>query len=229
MSFEYEIKHSRTGEVIFTATLPGEAASLSDGEKRGRAVLAALKDDANLEGAYLRGADLKDAYLRGARLKDTYLKGADLRGASLKGADLEGAYLGGADLEGANLKGANLKGAGLEYAYLKDADLEGAYLKGADLEGADLEYADLEGASIGSHTLKRFIGQASRDIDPYCFFCFETQQGQPLIRAGCRTMLVDEYYAHIEAQYPNTPKAEATKAILKGFEETYAKAMEAAS
>ncbi|MDF1685330.1 MAG: pentapeptide repeat-containing protein [Parvibaculaceae bacterium] len=204
MSFPYEIKHSRTSEVIYTATLPGEAASLSDGEKRGRAVLAALKD-----GVSLGGADLRNAYLGGADLRNAYLEGAYLKDANLEDACLEYACL--------------------EYAYLKGANLRGAELERAELEGAYLKGANLEGASIGLYAIKHFIDQTFRDIDPYEFFCFETQQGQPLIRAGCRTMLVDEYYAHIEAQYPNTPKAEATKAILKGFEETYAKAMEAAS
>ena len=59
-------------------------------------LIAAIKEGANLEGAYLYGANLKGAYLKGA-----YLYGANLKGAYLYGANLEGAYLYGANLEGA--------------------------------------------------------------------------------------------------------------------------------
>ena len=44
-------------------------------------LIDALKEGADLSGAYLGGADLRGADLRGA-----YLSGADLRGADLRGA-----------------------------------------------------------------------------------------------------------------------------------------------
>ena len=53
--------------------------------------------------AVKQGADLGGAYLGGAYLGDADLRGADLGGAYLRGADLGGAYLGGADLGGADL------------------------------------------------------------------------------------------------------------------------------
>ena len=117
-------------------------------------LIAAIKEGANLEGAYFYGANLE-----GANLKGAYLKGANLYGAYLKGANLEGAYFYGANLEGANLKGANLYGAYLYGAYLKGAYLEGANLKGAYLEGANfygaknIPYIPLNCPSEGS-----FIG-----------------------------------------------------------------------
>ena len=90
-------------------------------EKEGNTIkdtlVQAVKERADLQGAYLQGA-----YLQGA-----YLRGADLRGAYLRGADLQGAYL----------QGAYLRGADLQGAYLQGADLQGAYLRGADLRGAD--------------------------------------------------------------------------------------------
>ena len=54
------------------------------------AVVAAVR-----EGANLRGANLRDAYLSGANLSGAYLSGANLRDADLRGADLRGAYLSG--------------------------------------------------------------------------------------------------------------------------------------
>jgi hypothetical protein len=51
-----------------------------------------------LHKAVKEGADLGGAYLGGADLGGAYLGGADLRGADLGGADLRGADLGGADL-----------------------------------------------------------------------------------------------------------------------------------
>lgn len=39
------------------------------------------------------------------------------------------------------------------------------------------------------------------------------------INAGCRlNKTIDEYRAHVRAEYPNTPKSRATYAILKKFE-----------
>jgi hypothetical protein len=104
--------------------------------------------DANLYGAYLKGANLCDAKLKGADLGGAYLIGANLNGADLGGAYLYGAYLNGADLGGAKLKGADLGGADLGGAYLIGANLNGANLKGADLGGADLGGAYLIGANL---------------------------------------------------------------------------------
>ena len=63
-----------------------------------KAVEAALKARADLQGANLRGANLRGANLRGAVLRDANLQGADLQGAVLWGANLQDANLRGADL-----------------------------------------------------------------------------------------------------------------------------------
>ena len=120
-----EIKNRWTGSVLFE--YEKENNTIKD------TVEKAVKEGANLAGAYLGGADLEGAYL----------KGANLAGANLAGANLKGAYLAGANLEEAYLKGACLKGANLAGAYLGGADLEGAYLKGACLKGANLAGAYL--------------------------------------------------------------------------------------
>ena len=122
-----EIK-SISGKVLYSS----EALGLRECLKN------AVKDMADLSGAYLSGA-----YLRGADLR-----GADLGGAYLSGAYLSGAYLSGAYLSGADLRGADLSGAYLSGADLRGADLSGAYLSGADLGGADLSGADLSGAYL---------------------------------------------------------------------------------
>ena len=53
----------------------------------------AVREGANLRGAYLRVADLEGANLEGAYLRVADLEGADLEGADLRGADLRGANL----------------------------------------------------------------------------------------------------------------------------------------
>ena len=112
---EYTIKRRWNGAVLYT----GGGESLRD------VVVAAVKSDANLRGADLRGADLIGADLRGADLSGADLRGADLSDANLRGANLRDADLIGADLRGADLSGANLSGA----------DLRGAYLSGDKLVG----------------------------------------------------------------------------------------------
>ena len=120
----------------------------SDSENIKDAVEKAVKANAYLHDANLRGAYLRGAYLYGADLLGANLRGADLYGANLYGANLYGAYLHGANLYGANLYGADLRGAYLLGADLRGADLRGAYLYGANLRGADLHGANLYGANL---------------------------------------------------------------------------------
>ena len=133
--------------------------------------------------------------------------GADLREADLRGANLHGAILRGANLREADLRGANLG----------EAILRGANLGEADLRGADLYMANLHGANLGDYVLVRLVARAARVLDGYEFLLFTTET-KPLIRAGCRTFAVDQYRRHIAAEYPGTPKARETEAILTYFE-----------
>ena len=66
-------------------------------------------------------------------------QGADLSRADLYGANLSRANLYGADLSRANLYGANLSRADLSGADLSRADLSRADLSGADLSRAEIE------------------------------------------------------------------------------------------
>ena len=140
------------------------------------------------------------------------LRGADFRGADLRGADLRGANLWGADLRRADLVDANLWGANLV-----DANLWGANLWGADLWGANLWGADLGGAKYGDDTLSARIATAER-MDGHTFHLFSLKDGSHKVMAGCRWMTVDEYRAHVAAEYPDTDKARETLDILDYFE-----------
>jgi uncharacterized protein YjbI with pentapeptide repeats len=103
----YTIPHRYTDWPIWTGDI--DAAETDSHEvKLGKAVVAALKD-----GADLCDANLRDAHLYGANLCGANLYGANLYGANLRGANLYGADLYGADLRGANLRGANLRDANL--------------------------------------------------------------------------------------------------------------------
>ena len=124
------------------------------------------------------------------------------------GLSIKWAIKTGADLSGANLTGANLTGANLTRA-----DLSGADLSGADLSGADLTGANLTGAYLWEYKLIRKVGQARRD-DGYEFIGFAVEDGGLLIRAGCRTFLMPQFRAHVSNEYPATPKAAETTAIL---------------
>ena len=139
------IKNRWTGSILF------EYSSVDN--TLAKTVLEALKGEADLYGADLRGADLREANLYGADLRGANLYGADLRGAYLRGAYLYGANLRGADLREADLYGADLRGA-----YLREADLYGADLREADLYGADLRGADLYGADLRGANLCRAKG-----------------------------------------------------------------------
>jgi hypothetical protein len=188
----FEIKNRFTGAVQFTAEIDCDDGSLTS-VKIGLAVKWAIKSGANLSGAYLSGANLSGAYLSGADLSGANLSRAYLSGADLSGANLSRAYLSGADLSGANLSRA--------------------YLSGANLSGADLSRANLSGAKIGPHTIARKVAQIRRD-DGYEFIGFALEDGGLLIRAGCQTRLIADYLQHVADDYPNTPKAVETLAIL---------------
>ena len=171
------ISHRFSGDVLCAV----EAASWR------LALEIAVKQRADLGGAYLRDANLRDANLGGANLRDADLRGANLGGADLRDANLWGANLGGADLRGANLGGANLGGANLRDANLGDANLRDANLRDADLRDANLWGADLGGA--------RVLAVASLLIDGWSTTLWHTDHGY-LIQAGCHTFTLDEAKAH---------------------------------
>ena len=113
-----------------------------------------------------------------------------------------------ANLAHANLDGANLARANLAHAYLAHANLAGANLAGANLVGAYLAGAYLAGAKV-----IRKVAQIRRD-DGYEFIAFALDDGRLFVRAGCRSMTVEAFRAHVAKEYPDTPKAIETLAIL---------------
>ena len=187
-------------------------AVLTDADLRG-----ADLTDAVLRGADLTGADLTGAVLAGAVLTGAVLRGADLTGAVLRGADLTGAVLRGADLTGADLTDADLTGADLRGAVLTGADLTDADLRGADLRGADLTGAVLTDAAVLTEvTIACLLARATR-LDGYEFRLFALDSGTHLIIAGCRRLTVEQYRAHVAAEYPGSAKASETFDILDFF------------
>ena len=148
------------------------------------------------------------AAIKAANLSGAYLSGANLSRANLSGANLSGANLSRANLSRANLSGANLSGANLSRANLSGADLDGANLSGAYLSGANLS-----GAMVNAKPVKTLVARVTRN-DGYSFFLWQFQDGNHVIIAGCRTFTIDEFRAHVAAEYPGTPKAAETLAIL---------------
>ena len=202
---KFDVKNRYTGRVQFTAEIECPLDAVPS-LKLGFAVRWGFATGANLAGANLTGADLTRT---------------NLAGANLAGANLAGANLTRTNLVGANLAGANLTWAYLAWANLTGADLTGANLAGADLDGASLARADLDGASLArakirDHTIGKLIARAGR-MDGYEFLIFATDLGN-IIRAGCRTFTMDEFRAHVAAEYPGTDKARETLDILAFFE-----------
>ena len=103
---KFDVLNRFSGQVQFTADIDCKE-SESKSIKLGLAVGWAIKNDANLGGAYLREANLREANLGGAYLREANLGGANLGGAYLRGANLREANLGGAYLGGAYLRDAN--------------------------------------------------------------------------------------------------------------------------
>ena len=145
------------------------------------------------------------------------LFGSNLRGSNLRGASLSGASLSGVDLFDADLSGADLRNASLFNADLRGANLIGADLRGANLSRADLRGADLRDANYRGDILAARISAVER-VDRYTFHLFQLKDGSHKVMAGCRWLTVDEYRAHVAAEYPGTNIARETLDILDFFE-----------
>ena len=169
---------SLAGSILFE----GDFSAVKD------ALLAALKNDADLRGAYLGGANLR---------------GANLYDADLRGADLRGAYLG-----GANLGGADLRGADLGSAYLGGANLGGAYLGGANLRGAYLR------KEIKIKAIQRpFFQVGPIGQDDRILMAFSTEKGIYL-KTGCFFGTVDEFLKNLQEKHGNNDHAHEYKSAL---------------
>ena len=94
---KYDILNRYSGTVLFSAEIDAAADAPERALKR-LAVLAALKDGADLRYANLSGADLRYANLSGANLSGADLRYANLSDANLRYANLRDAYLGGAKI-----------------------------------------------------------------------------------------------------------------------------------
>ena len=79
---------------------------------------------------------------------------------------------------------------------------------------ADLTRAYLTGALIKDEVVARLFASVQRLEDPYTFHAFELEVGGVKIMAGCRWFTLSEFTDHVAAEYPDTPKAAETLAIL---------------
>ncbi len=165
-----QIKNIHTGKVVFREA----AASLAD------LVEKAVRSQADLSHADLRGATLAGRDLSGARLMQADLSGANLVRTDLTAASLRGARVVSANLFGAVLKKANLAGANLEdsdmrnvnavwafmpNATLSEANLSGANLSGANLSGANLFETILAGANLSGAYMAGASLDFAREVD----------------------------------------------------------------
>ena len=128
---KFDVLNKWTGKVQFTAEIDCDINTNLSWKLR-LAIIWAIKNDANLSGADLRGADLSYAVLSNADLSYAVLSYADLSCAVLRGADLS--Y---ADLSYAVLRGVDLSNTDLSNAVLSNANLSGAAMIGTVLIGAE--------------------------------------------------------------------------------------------
>lgn len=131
-----------------------------NGLLKGKFLLKAQLQEADLHSANLQQTELSFVNLRKAELSMAELQTAHLRKANLQQAHLWQTNLQGALLVGANLKRADLNFANLQHAYLNGANIQEAILVGANLKGVDLGVADLTGSRIFGADLQgaRLVG-----------------------------------------------------------------------
>ena len=92
---------------------------------------------------------------------------------------------------------------------------ERADLSGADLRGAKLSGANLSGANLSPGLA---IIQGPIRSDRFAFSLRACCFGEHVVVAGCRSFTIAEYRAHVADNYPGTPKAAETLAILDFLE-----------
>ena len=108
----------------------------------------------------------------------------------------------------ANLSGADLRRANLSDANLSDANLSEANLSRANLSGAYLSRANL------SNTALIDGGQRS---DGYRFVGW-VKDNELQIRAGCRSLSIQQAHNHWKSTRDGTPLGDETSAILHHIE-----------
>jgi uncharacterized protein YjbI with pentapeptide repeats len=81
------------------------------------------------------------------------------------------------------------------------------------LADANLARANLADANLAGAKIKSVIAIITRIFGGYTFHAYDTDQGVRIV-AGCRNLSPAEYRAHVAKEYPDTPKAAETLAIL---------------
>jgi hypothetical protein len=189
----------------------------NDGKGGRRLVWSELTDK---ERSNLSGSDLSGSDLRGSDLSGSDLSGSDLRGSALSWSALSWSNLSRSNLSGSDLRGSDLRGSDLSGSDLSGSDLSGSDLSGSDISGSDLSGSDLSGSNLSGSDLSNGLAivQGPARSDGYHFSLRACCIGEHTIVAGCRNFTIDQFKAHVAANYPNTPKATETLAIIAFLE-----------
>jgi len=91
------------------------------------------------------------------------------------------------------------------------ADLD---LHNANLSYSDLSYSNLSGATINGEKIKVIFARVQHEGDPHSFAAITLETGSYKIASDSRWFTDAEFRAHVAAEYPDTPKAIETLAIL---------------
>jgi uncharacterized protein YjbI with pentapeptide repeats len=161
------------------------------------ALYAARFEEADLEGADLRGTILDMAHLRGAILDNARMGSLNEYSRDPQGATVSTSRLNSikqADLSNASLKGASLRNAILWKTRLEKANLEGADLTDADLTGVDIRGAQLKNARLtkeyGSSWIFRPCLTCANALRRVQHSAFSLVTGQGLLRPAQIRILV---------------------------------------
>ncbi len=120
-----------TGATLFMAELPKEADTEPPARRMGIALELALRAEADLSGADLRGVIAQDLQSFEGKLAGADFTGADLSNLECIGCDVRqtrfaGASLAKADFRGCDLRGADLTGADIRHAQFQFCNARGA-------------------------------------------------------------------------------------------------------
>ena len=92
-----------------------------------------------------------------------------------------------------------------------------------------LNKANLSGAHLHGDKIARIFARVQRELNPYTFMGVELEAGGYKIAAGCRWFTDEAFRAHVAKEYPGTPKAEETLAILDFIAARYTATAKAAA
>jgi uncharacterized protein YjbI with pentapeptide repeats len=163
---------SARSEDDYTMANPQHIAKLNDGFATWNSWRASNNPSIDLTGASLDASDftsfkLQDANFEGASLRGAKLSvGTEARGANFKHAELHGANFEGSDLSDANFEGSDLSDATFNGADISEASFRGANLRCVDLSNVRgaLEQEQLASADLTAAKLPDSLSRVLTDL-----------------------------------------------------------------